>query len=45
MNYIKSHKLLISIRDEITLYEDKEYSAEEILNSIMLMIDSSNLIF
>lgn len=37
---LQAYKLLNDIRDEITLYEDKEYTAESVLESIKAMLDS-----
>ena len=37
---LQAYKLLNNIRDEITLYEDGEYNAEKIVESIKAMLDS-----
>ena len=39
----QAYKLLNNIRDEITLYEDGEYSAERIVESIKAMLDSREI--
>jgi hypothetical protein len=37
---IEAYELLNSIRDEITLYEDGDFSAKAILESVKAMLDS-----
>jgi hypothetical protein len=37
---IEAMELLNAVRNEITLYEDKEFSAETVLESIKAMLDS-----
>ena len=37
---LEAYELLNSIRDEITLYEDGDFSAKAILESVKAMLDS-----
>ena len=37
---LQAYELLNSIRDEITLYEDGDFSAKAILESVKAMLDS-----
>ena len=37
---VQAYELLNSIRDEITLYEDGDFSAKAILESVKAMLDS-----